>query len=242
MLPTFSRRLFLTMTTSAWLAPRMAWPTDNETPPMLDHILLGCSDLNRGIAFVEASIGVRAAIGGVHPGRGTRNALLSLGGRRYLEIIAPDAAQDKIADVSGPLVTLLKSLETPRLVGWAAHPGDVEALAKRLRGLGIAIDGPRAGSRQRTDGRLLKWKTVTLLDDHQGVLPFFIEWDPNSPHPSTDAPAGCRLEHFAIADPEPSALAKTCKQLGLEVTIERAEKPQLRTRLARGEQNYEATT
>jgi hypothetical protein len=227
-----SRRFFLALTGGALLAPRFAWPAQDEVPAMLDHILLGSSDLDRGIAFVEERTGVRAAVGGVHPGRGTRNALLSLGERRYLEIIALDPAQDKVPDFVAALVNLLKSLTTPRLVGWAAHPGDVEGLAKRLRESGIAIDGPRAGSRTRPDGRVLQWKTVTLHDDHDGALPFFIDWDAGSAHPSTDAPAGCRLERFAIADPDPRGLAKTCKGLGFEVPIEHGEKPQLRARIA----------
>jgi hypothetical protein len=237
-----SRRVFLALTGSALLVPRLACTAEAEVPPMLDHILLGCSDLDRGIAFVEQRTGVRAAVGGVHPGRGTRNALLSLGERRYLEIIALDPEQDKVPDFAVLLVNLLKSLTTPQLVGWAAHPGDVEALAKKLRESGIAIDGPRPGSRARPDGRVLRWKTVTLHDDHDGALPFFIEWDAGSAHPSTDAPAGCQLERFTIADPDPRGLAKTCKGLGLTVPIERGEKSQLRARITGPKGKLEASS
>ena len=98
---------------------------------MLDHILLGCNDLQRGIDFVEQHTGVRAAFGGVHPGRGTQNALLSLGERRYLEIIAPDPHQS-----GSPLIREdrdLHKISEPRLVGWAAHPRNIEALATQLK-------------------------------------------------------------------------------------------------------------
>lgn len=199
---------------------------------MLDHILLGSSDLNAGIDFIERDTGVRAAIGGVHPGRGTRNALLSLGERRYLEIIAPDPAQDKIPDFAAPLVQKLKLLSAPRLVTWADHPGNIEALAARLKAAGIAFGGPRDGSRARPDGRLLKWSTLSLSDDHNGILPFFIQWDSNTVHPSVDAPQGCRLERFYVGDPDPAALSKTCAALGLEVAVERAEKTELRAQIS----------
>jgi hypothetical protein len=198
---------------------------------MLDHILLGSSDLDAGIAFVEQRSGVRAAVGGVHPGRGTRNALLALGERRYLEIIAPDPAQDKVPDFAAPLLQKLKSLSTPGLIGWADHPGNIEPLAGKLKAAGIAFEGPRDGSRSRPDGRLLKWKTLNLSDDLNGILPFFIEWESNSVHPSVDAPQGCRLERFSLGDPDPPALSKTCAALGLDVTIERAKKTELRAQI-----------
>ena len=226
-----SRRLFLALTGSAILVPPASWAAD-EVPAMLDHILLGCNDLDHGIAVVEQGIGVRAAYGGVHPGRGTRNALLSLGERRYLEIIAPDPRQNSVEPFAAKQWNLLKELDTPRLIGWAAHTGDIEVVAKKLREAGFAFGGPWPGSRARPDGKVLNWKSLSLTDDHEGVLPFFIEWSAGSVHPSADAPAGCRLERFAVADPDPAELSKTFQRLGIEAPIERGEKPQLRARIA----------
>jgi len=197
---------------------------------MLDHILLGCSDLAAGIAFLQKHTIIPPAYGGAHPGRGTRNALLCLGElrgddpnpRRYLEIIAPDPAQSGMRDRLG-----LQKLTEPRLVGWAAHPGNLEDFAARLHAAGLAFDGPTPGSRKRPDGQLLQWKTLNLHDDHGGLLPFFIEWNANSTHPSIDAPRGCHLESFELLTPNPNALTKIADQLGLGVAISEAANPQI---------------
>jgi hypothetical protein len=221
-----SRRIFLALTGGALAAPSISWAAE-EVPTLLDHILLGCNDLQHGIDFVEQHTGVRAAFGGVHPGRGTQNALLSLGERRYLEIIAPDPKQTNVQQFA-----VIKELTTPRLIGWAVHPGDIDALAKKLHDSGVAIEGPRSGSRARPDGRVLHWKSVGLADDRHGLLPFFIEWSADSVHPSTDAPAGCRLEHFGVVSPDPGELSKTLQRLGIDAPVERGEKSQLRARIA----------
>jgi len=189
---------------------------------LLDHILLGSADLDAGIAFVEERTGVRAAFGGVHPGAGTRNALLSLGRNRYLEIIAPDPQQPASADARD-----LKSLEKPVLVGWAAHPGDIEQFAARLKEKGIAANGLKPGSRKRPDGRVLNWKTLVLKDDARGLLPFFIEWGPNALHPSADAPQGCSLTLFEAVTPTPDVLRKQSDQLQLDMPITQAKTPHL---------------
>jgi len=225
-----SRRVFLLLTGSALLAPSFSWAA-NEVPVVLDHILLGCNDLQRGIAFVEEHTGVRATFGGVHPGRGTQNALLSLGERHYLEIIAPDPKQNQAKSSGPPQFARLKDFAEPRLIGWAAHPGDLQAFAEKLRAAGFAFTGPTPGSRARPDGRMLHWKTLNLADDHHGVLPFFIEWNSASVHPSTDAPQGCRIETFAIAAPDPAALRKILQQLLLDATVEQGDRSQLRTRI-----------
>jgi hypothetical protein len=214
-----TRRFFLAgagVAGAALAVQRMTWAA-NKMPALLDHILLGANDLDRGIAFVGEATGVRAAFGGVHPGAGTRNALLSLGQNRYLEIIAPDPQQPASADPRD-----LRKLEQPVLVGWAAHPGDIEAFAKRLKGEGVPVVGPKPGFRQRPDGRVLNWKTLALKDDAGGLLPFFIEWGANSIHPSVDSPQGCHLALFEAATPDTRELAQRVDQLHLDLPIVKA--------------------
>ena len=216
-----SRRLFLLLTSGA-LAAQSILLAESEVPSLLDHILLGSPDLQGGIDFVEQRTGVRATFGGVHPGRGTQNALLSLGERRYLEIIAPDPAQP---GVKNPIASNLHSLTEPRLVGWAAHPGSVAAYAGKLRAAGIKCEGPTPGSRKRPDGQLLKWQIVSLADTASGLLPFFIEWDQDSVHPSVDAPKGCSLLGFTAESPGSEKLLATLKVLNLDLPVKKGEKP-----------------
>ncbi|HKM65788.1 MAG TPA: VOC family protein [Candidatus Acidoferrum sp.] len=194
-------------------------------PTLLDHILLGSGDLQRGIEFVEQHTGVRAEFGGVHPGRGTQNALLSLGERRYLEIIAPDPAQP---GVQNPIASGLHSLTEPCLIGWAAHPGNLSAFAEKLRAAGIVFDGPTPGSRKRPDGHLLQWQTLAIADTASGLLPFFIEWGAETMHPSVDAPNGCTLLSFVAETPEPAELAARLKLLSLDLPVKKGDRTRLR--------------
>jgi Glyoxalase-like domain len=187
----------------------------------VDHLLLGVSDLDRGIAWVEQRTGIRAAIGGAHPGIGTRNALLSLGARHYLEIIAPDPAQSAYnfqIDV--------RPLAEPRLITWAAATNDIEAVAKAARDAGHQLFGPRPGSRQTPSGKLLRWRSLGVVNKFGvgGVepVPFFIEWAPDSPHPSQDSPFGCELQSVHLQHPDSSALAAALKGLGIEIKVAQA--------------------
>jgi len=224
-----SRRTFLKFATGAISAPHAlpSWPKTAEVPTLLDHVLLGCNDLDRGIAFVEEHTRVRAAFGGVHPGRGTQNALLSLGERRYLEIIAPDPKQAGVEQYS-----VITKLAEPRLIGWAAHRDDLGPFAEQLRKQGIEFEGPQAGSRQRPDGKILRWRALRLKDDHGGLLPFFIEWSKDSVHPSVDAPKGCTLTHFEAITPETEDLLHAISLVQLDLYVAKLDHPSLRASIS----------
>jgi hypothetical protein len=225
-----SRRIFLALSGAALAAPSLSWAADDaeedEVPALLDHIILGCNDLDLGMELVEQNTGVRPAIGGVHPGRGTRNALLSLGERRYLEIIAPDPAQQKI--VHFPQI---REMKDPRLIGWSVHPPDIAATAKLLRDNQVTFQGPDDGSRKRPDGRVLNWKTINLADDRHGILPFFIEWSADSVHPAKDAPKKCDLDYFTVMGVDPAELSQVFKRIGVDATVERSDKDRLRAHI-----------
>jgi len=156
--------------------------------PQPDHLVLGCRDLGEGIAYMKKVSGYAAAPGGSHPGKGTRNALLKLGNRCYLEIMAPDPAQPELSWHQE-----LPTLTEPRLVGWAQPAKDLDSLAARLRAKGIACVGPFPGSRARPNGELLRWRLLVLEDEKEGILPFYIEWAADSAHPADDAPGACLL-------------------------------------------------
>jgi len=187
----------------------------------LDHLLLGVDDLDRGIAWFADLTGVSAAVGGSHPGRGTRNALAALGGGQYLEIIAPDPAQPP-----GNLRMPLRTLTGPRLITWCASTPDIDVLARRVRERGDGDAAPQAGSRSRPDGTLLEWRTLPTATDFAQAevdpVPFFIEWAPGSLHPSEDAPRGCQLMAFQIEHPDSDRLSQRLAALDLDVDVRRA--------------------
>src|SRR2546428_2894233 len=97
----------------------------------VDPLILGVRDLEEGVRQFEARTGVRPAIGGEHPGRGPRNALASLGGGHYVEILAPQAGAP-----GSERVDALRGLADLTPVGWAVAVRDLESARARLGAAG----------------------------------------------------------------------------------------------------------
>lgn len=180
----------------------------------IDHVILGIADLEEGIRRFAERTGVTAERGGQHPGRGTHNALLSLGSPTYLEIISP---------VAGPAPGMegLSGLKELTPVGWAIGTRDLDATKARLEAAGFTVSAPRPGSRVRPDGQRLEWRTAGI-DIPGGLTPFLIEWGAGTAQPSTTSPRGCTLESMEIDTPQAERLGKLVEELGLGAVVREA--------------------
>lgn len=189
----------------------------------LDHLLIGAPTLEGGIRWLEERTGVRAAIGGSHPGLGTWNALASLGPRQYIEILAPDPAQPGVETFYVPG---LRDFDGPRVTTWAA--AGVDLLSRFPASLldDFSCEPARPGARVRPDGTQLAWtlafprhRRYRVFD---GALPFLIEWASHDHHPGTNTPPGLTLHALRFAHPESESLKAALAALGIDSEVNRA--------------------
>ena len=209
---------------------------------MVDHLVFGVPELAAGVALLQERLGVRAAPGGSHEGRGSHNALLALGDGAYLEVIAPDPHQpppprprpfglDRLTQarlitfaVAAPHYPLqqVPTDGTQRLEGW-----------RKLAVEGGYDPGPvTAMSRRRPDGELLRWH----LCQHGelpcgGLVPFLIDWG-STRSPAATAPSGCRLLGLQATHPDPPAVCAALRAVGVALPVKQGPEPALRATFA----------
>lgn len=187
----------------------------------IDHLVYAVPDLRAGIEQLNRRLGVRAQLGGRHIGLGTHNALLALGPRTYLEIIAPDPQQP---EPSMPRPFGVGSVIHAGLVGWALAVDDIEAAvaAARDRGYdpGEVVDLQREGA-----AGTLRWQ-LTSNAMRGGLVPFLISWG-ETPHPATSAPEGLLLDDLRLEHPDPAQLTVPLAALDADVQIARRSAPAL---------------
>ena len=183
----------------------------------VDHLVWAVPDLDAGVSQIEALTGIQAALGGSHPGMGTRNALLSLGDATYLEIIAPDPDQ---SEYRSPRLVQVDQVDSPRLVTWAAKSDGIGEMAKIRLSDGQSPGAAMAGSRHTPDGTALSW---VLTDPYSeiagGVVPFFIDWG-NTPHPAARAPGGATLRALRATHPDANYVRAAFEMFGIRVPVD----------------------
>ncbi|MEV6838237.1 VOC family protein [Streptomyces sp. NPDC051133] len=190
----------------------------SAVPPLLDHLVLATPDLAATVAEFARRTGVTPAPGGVHVGLGTRNHLVGLGGRSYLEIIGPDPEQPEPAERRPFDVDRLTG---PRVLTWAISPPDLDTAVTAARARGYDPGPVHAMSRRTPDGGLLRWRLTGSDRAHpSGLVPFLIDWG-DSPHPATSGLPVLTLLEVTATVPDPDEVRPLLSALGTALVLGR---------------------
>ena len=206
-------------------------------PLPLDHLIVAATSLGQGVEWVAERLGAQPLPGGRHVAMGTHNALLRIGPRAYLEIIAIDPAgiapkRARWLDLDDPRMRAALA-EAPALIHWAVRSQDIENDVKRS-----PIDVGEILPMQRGD---LGWRLTVAEDGRlpgRGLVPTLIEWS-DARHPTDRLPeAGIELVTLAAEHPEPAPIREALAALGqsetLKVTYGRAPRLAAMLRTPRG--------
>jgi hypothetical protein len=184
-------------------------------PAVIDHLVVAAVTLADGIDYIANRLGVAPRAGGRHETMGTHNALLKLGERLYLEVIAIDPqgikpSRPRWFDLDN-IALQAELTEEPRLIHWVARTDDLERAAAAC-----PTDLGRAHAMRRGDYR---WR-MTIPDDgklpERGLVPTLIQWDVSSHPADTLPPSPITLVQLAATHPEPAAVRAALAALKLQ--------------------------
>jgi hypothetical protein len=187
-------------------------PGSKTTLPQVDHLVYATPDLEAAIGQLEMILGIQAVPGGRHLAWGTRNALIALGEKTYLEIVGPDPEQP---EPDSPRPFGIDKLQTPQLVTWAVQGTNLRKVVAEAKRHGVNLGAVMSGSRRRPDGLLLSWE---LTDPFQslanGIIPFFIDWG-ETPHPAGSSTQSCSLFDLCAEHPDAEQVQVMLASIGL---------------------------
>lgn len=161
----------------------------------LDHVsyAVTSAELADTVQRLGADLGAAFVDGGKHPRFGTRNFILPLAGGTYIEVVAP---LDHPAAESAPFGQAVRQRAEAGggWMGWVVQVSDLASVEARI--------GREAGEghRVRPDGVDVCWKQIGLIDlMADPSLPYFINWNDLSQHPSVGFNSPIKISEIAIS-------------------------------------------
>ncbi len=167
----------------------------------LDHVVLGIDDLDKGIEALQRITGVTAKFDGRDARLGTQSAVIGLGERAFLEIMAPDPkAEPARVDPQSKSMFLdrLEGFESLTPFSWAIGTSNFERSKALARRAGSYVSDIEPATRKRGWGRRTDWTWAHVTRPHSNVMPIFVQWDQDTKPPQERAPEGCRLDQLRL--------------------------------------------
>lgn len=185
----------------------------------VDHIVYAVPNLEQACDELEKGLGIRPVFGGYHQTQGTKNALLNLGNGAYLELLAVDM-ENKV--IPPPRWMGVDLIDKARITRWALKSQNLESDSTYLQSYNSELGKIQGGQRKTQDGSLLKWQlimpTSTPMMD---VLPFMVDWQESSHHPTDRLAEVCPLLEVKIAHPQAEKIQTIFEQLGVQLEVKK---------------------
>ncbi len=202
----------------------------------IDHLVVAARNLDEGVAWCEATLGITPNAGGEHENYGTHNRLFKIATPRYpmayFEIIAINpaaSAQKRNAnkrwfDLDDAALQASIAKE-PALIHFVVNTTDVQLARNTWKAQGLDT-GPVVHAHRRTGKGKLNWQ-ITVRDDGQrlfdGTLPTLIQWgkpeaaEPMRLHPRHSLPrSGVSLQTITVSHPSSEKLTKAFEAVHLK--------------------------
>ena len=202
----------------------------------IDHLVIVAQNLDQGMQWCEATLGISPSPGGEHKLFGTHNRLFKIATpanpMAYCEIIAINSnatptikpGTKRWFDMDNAALQAAVAVQ-PRLVHFVANTPDVQAACAAHSELHIDR-GPALQASRHTNKGMLLWQ-ITVREDGQrlfnGMLPTLIQWgkpddkEPLRLHPRNSLPrSGVTLHSITSVHPEASALQAAYAAIGLQ--------------------------
>ena len=167
----------------------------------LDHIVIAINDLDEGIRQIERTTGVRPKEDGSDAQLGTHSAIIALGEKTFLEIIAPDPKADPAlvdAELKPLFLDRIRTYESLTPFSWAIGTSNIERTVAFARRSSTRTAEVMPGSRKRGWGRATGWEWTRVVRPESYVMPLFVQWDAGSKPPQDRAPGGCTLSALEV--------------------------------------------
>ena len=186
--------------------------------PQLDHVILGCPELEAGVAVLSDAFGASPAGRGFHEKMGTHNALWNMGDA-YIELIAIDPAapppgRPRWYGLDDPGF-IARMAGGPRLLTWSVASSDPA---------GMAAASPEPFSAPEDFARDdLRWRMAVPAAGTpamDGAFPAPIEWIAGV-HPAKRlGDQGLRCAKLTISHPDVALIAEATKGIGPDVDFD----------------------
>lgn len=183
----------------------------------IDHIVYCTRDLEKEVARLEKVFGTDFSPGGRHLTEGSKNVLLNLGNKCYLEVLAIDAAN---TEISAPRWMGIDLLTSDKITRWALKTDDSKKDAEVVKAYSSQMGTIKGGERITSEGKKLEWDLVMPLNSPEvEVVPFMTDWTKSDVHPTDNMPQNCELLEISLQHPNPREIEKVLEALNCKIRV-----------------------